>query len=92
MGCVSRTIVALPVNREGRRTVDGLEAGRPAPGRFIYWLMEIAMLVFLFVLMFPIALGGTTLVALLISAALDVASERLASAKGTQQVVPTVTG
>ena len=50
------------------------------------------MLVFLFVLMFPIVLGGTTLLALLISAALDVASGRLASVKGNQRVVPTVTG
>ena len=35
IGCVPLTIVALPVNREGRCTVDRLEAGRPAPGRFI---------------------------------------------------------
>jgi hypothetical protein len=54
--------------------------------------MEIAMLVFLFVLMLPILLGGMTVLALLVSAALGVASGRLTSVTEAPQVVPTVTG
>jgi hypothetical protein len=54
--------------------------------------MGFAMLVFLFVLMFPILLIGMTLLALLVSAALGVTSGRLALAKDAQAVIPTVTG